>query len=58
MQWVVDNWILILFGGGMLAMHLFGHGGHGKKHAAASSEEPESKPTSPAVDRVEKHRDR
>ena len=31
MQWVLDNWFLILFGGGMIAMHLFGHGhgGHG-----------------------------
>ena len=29
MQWMFDNWILILFGGGMIAMHLFGHGGHG-----------------------------
>ncbi len=30
MQWIIDNWLLILFGGGMIAMHLFGHGhGHG-----------------------------
>jgi hypothetical protein len=31
MQWIFDNWILILLGGGMLAMHLFGHKGHGSK---------------------------
>ena len=33
MQWLLDNWILVLFGVGMLAMHLFGHGhgGHGGK---------------------------
>lgn len=32
MQWVIDNWLLVLLGGGMLAMHLFGHGhGHGRK---------------------------
>lgn len=37
MQWVIDNWILLLFGGGMIAMHLFGHGhgGHGRKAKAA-----------------------
>lgn len=31
MQWILDNWILVLFGGGMIAMHMFGHGhgGHG-----------------------------
>jgi len=29
MQWLADNWLLVLFGGGMIAMHLFGHGGHG-----------------------------
>lgn len=31
MQWVVDNWLILLLVGGMLAMHLFGHGhgGHG-----------------------------
>jgi hypothetical protein len=29
MQWVVDNWLLVVLFGGMGAMHLFGHGGHG-----------------------------
>ena len=29
MQWVLDNLIWILLGGGMIAMHMFGHGGHG-----------------------------
>lgn len=30
MQWILENWILVLVGGGMIAMHLFGHGhGHG-----------------------------
>ncbi len=57
MQWLLDNWIWVLLGGGMLAMHLFGHGGHGKKRNEASSVEPKSKPTSPAVDGVEKQRD-
>jgi len=32
MQWFIDNWVLVLLGGGMVAMHLFGHGhGHGRK---------------------------
>lgn len=33
MQWILENWFLILIGGGMIATHLFGHGhgGHGKK---------------------------
>jgi len=32
MQWIVDNWIWLALGGGMLALHMFGHGkgGHGK----------------------------
>jgi hypothetical protein len=29
MQWIIDNWLLLALGGGMIAMHLFGHG-HGK----------------------------
>lgn len=29
MQWLIDNWFLVLLGGGMIAMHLFGHGRHG-----------------------------
>lgn len=31
MQWITENWLLILLGGGMVAMHLFGHGKHGGK---------------------------
>jgi hypothetical protein len=57
MQWVQDNWIWILLGGGMIAMHVFGHGGHGKKHGGDSSVEPNAKPTSPTSDSVEKQRD-
>ena len=32
MQWIVDNWLILLLGGGVVAMHLFGfgHGGHGR----------------------------
>ncbi len=33
MQWLIDNWFLVLVLGGMGAMHLFGHGhgAHGKQ---------------------------
>jgi len=30
MQWVTENWLILLLGGGMVAMHLFGHK-HGHK---------------------------
>jgi len=35
MNWIAENWLILLFGGGMLAMHLFGHGhgSHAKKGA-------------------------
>ena len=29
MEWFSQNWVWVLFFGGMIAMHLFGHGGHG-----------------------------
>ena len=31
MEWLSENWLLVLFGGGMIAMHLGGHrhGGSG-----------------------------
>ncbi len=50
MEWLLDNWVLVLFGGGMIAMHMFGHGGHGKRggHACCKSRtskaEPDGKP--------------
>jgi len=32
MQWIIENWVLLIVGGGMVGMHLFGHGhGHGQK---------------------------
>jgi hypothetical protein len=57
MQWLLDNWIWVLLGGGMVAMHLFGHGkhgGHGKKSTQGTSVMPETKLTPPVVDTVEK----
>ncbi len=29
MQWLVTNWLWVLIGIAFIAMHLFGHGGHG-----------------------------
>lgn len=32
MEWIIENWVLVLVIGGMAALHLFGHG-HGRhKH--------------------------
>jgi len=33
MQWITENWLLLALIGGMLAMHMFGHGHgrHGRK---------------------------
>jgi hypothetical protein len=29
MQWLSENWVLIVVAIAFVAMHLFGHGGHG-----------------------------
>ncbi len=29
MEWISQNWVWVLFAVGMIAMHMFGHGGHG-----------------------------
>lgn len=61
MEWVLDNWIWILLGGGMVAMHLFGHGGHGshgKNRDAGSPTEPAPQPSPPpTAGGTEKHGD-
>ena len=46
MQWLLDNWIWILLGGGMIVMHLFGHGNHSShgKHRADRNGAPGAKP--------------
>ena len=30
MEWFSQNWVWVLFFAGMVAMHMFGHGGHGR----------------------------
>ena len=32
MEWFSQNWVWVLFFAGMIAMHLFGHGGHGRQN--------------------------
>lgn len=36
MEWLSENWVLVLLFGGMAAMHLFGHGHGGHKHGKTS----------------------
>ena len=33
MEWLVQNWVWVLFFIAFVAMHLFGHGGHGGHRA-------------------------
>lgn len=40
MEWLYENWVLVLVLGGMAAMHLFGHG-HGK-HKHGKTDKPHS----------------
>jgi len=47
MQWIAENWFLLLFGGGMLAMHLFGHGKHGGHSRPKKPDDPEHGQTKP-----------
>jgi hypothetical protein len=50
MQWLLDNWIVVLFGVGMITMHLFGRGcgGSGKKDKDGPQTSRISAPTIPA----------
>lgn len=43
MQWMLDNWVWILLGVGMVAMHMFGHGGHGRRRDDTARAEPDTK---------------
>ncbi len=36
MEWLSQNWVLVLLFGGMAAMHLFGHGHGGHKDGKTS----------------------
>ncbi len=43
MDWILANWFWILIFGLFIAMHLFGHGGHGGGHQHGSKNTSESK---------------
>lgn len=64
MQWLLDNWVWVLFGGGMIGMHLFGHGKHGggKSGGGCCGEsapvKPEATAIPPAADMTEKEKPR
>lgn len=49
MQWLAENWLLLLLVGGMAAMHLFGHGhgGHGGHGGHAHRRGPSDDPAKP-----------
>ncbi len=38
MAWLADNWVWLIFGGGMVAMHMFGHGSHGSREKDGSQD--------------------
>lgn len=50
MAWIIENWVLVLVIGGMLAMHLFGHrhGGHTHGKTAKRQTKEETAPDAPA----------
>lgn len=45
MEWFSQNWVWVLFFIGMIAMHMFGHGGHGDGDGDRDEEKPASKGT-------------
>ena len=38
MDWIAQNWVWVLFAVGMIAMHMFGHGGHGSHRGHGGGE--------------------
>lgn len=52
MQWIIENWLILLFGVGMIGMHLFGHrhggkGGHNhgsKNHSHEQGKKTKNQP--------------
>ena len=54
MDWLWSNWIWIVFGVAMIAMHMFGHGSHGEHsgHTKYDQRDP-SPPNEPTPPRAE-----
>ena len=42
MEWISQNWVWVLFAVGMIAMHMFGHGGHGGEENETKSADKDS----------------
>lgn len=40
MEWLQSNWIWIVLGGGFIAFHIFGHGGHRHGHGGGGGRDP------------------
>jgi hypothetical protein len=40
MEWLQSNWVWIALGVGLIAFHIFGHGGHGNSHGGHSRRDP------------------
>ncbi len=55
MEWIIENWILVLVIGGMAVMHLFGHGHGGHKHGKTAKRQTAQKKVlgAPADTRVQ-----
>ena len=53
MEWIIENWVLVLVIGGMAALHLFGHGHGGHKHGKTAKRQTAQKkvPDAPADSR-------
>lgn len=45
MDWLLSNWIWIVFGIAMIAMHMFGHGGHTRRDPERANETTGGPPT-------------
>ena len=46
MEWFSQNWVWVLFFAGMIAMHMFGHGGHSGHGGGSDGGHNDPKPAS------------
>ena len=50
MQWLSENWFLVVLFGGMGAMHLFGHGKGGHGCCGPAKKQPQTEDIAEATD--------
>lgn len=48
MAWLAENWVWVLIGIAFVAMHLFGHGGHGGDGESSQCRRNENETDQPA----------